>query len=119
MVTPNLVLVIMLGLLRIGLLSQRSLGNASYLIYILLLLVILPIFGHGPTGGATFPSFLCESLLIWIVMALIIRGVKEASIVNIMITTVSLMALASLILVFIYGFKTEIFAKIWLRTTCI
>ena len=88
------------------------LGNASYLIYIFATLGnFFPIFGHGPTAGATFPAFLSESLLIWIVMALIIRGVKEASIVNIMITTVKLMALASLILVFIYGFKTEIFAK--------
>lgn len=86
------------------------LGNASYLIYVFATLGnFFPIFGKGPTAGATFPAFLCESLLIWIVMGLIIKGVKEASIVNVMITTVKLVALAVLILVFIYGFKTSIF----------
>lgn len=86
------------------------LGNASYLIYIFATLGnFFPIFGHGPTAGATFPAFLCESLLIWIVIALILKGVKEASVVNVMITTVKLTALAVLILVFIYGFKMSIF----------
>ncbi len=88
------------------------LGDASYLIYIFATLGnFFPIFGHGADAGATLPSFLCESLLIWIVYALMIKGIREASIVNIMITTVKLMALAAIILVFIYGFKTSIFAK--------
>jgi arginine:ornithine antiporter/lysine permease len=88
------------------------LGNASYLVFIFATLGnFFPIFGVGPTAGATFPSFVCESLLIWLVMALILRGIKEASVVNIMITTVKLVALAALILVFIYGFKTSIFMK--------
>ncbi|TXI91367.1 MAG: amino acid permease [Neisseriales bacterium] len=88
------------------------LGNASYLIYVFATLGnFFPIFGHGATAGATFPSFLCESLLLWVVMALIIKGVKEASIVNVMITSVKLMALAALILVFIYGFKTSVFIQ--------
>lgn len=88
------------------------LGNASYLIYIFATLGnFFPIFGHGATAGATFPSFVCESLLIWLVIALIARGVKEASLVNIMITTVKLVALATLIIVFIYGFKVSIFME--------
>lgn len=88
------------------------LGDASYLIYIFATLGnFFAIFGHGPTAGATFPAFLCESLLIWLVYALMVRGIKEASLVNIIITTVKLMALASLIVVFIYGFKSAIFIK--------
>ena len=88
------------------------LGNASYLIYICATLGnFYPIFGQGKMAGATFPAFMCESLMIWIVIALILKGVKEASIVNVMITTVKLTALAVLILVFIYGFKTSIFMK--------
>jgi arginine:ornithine antiporter/lysine permease len=86
------------------------LGNASYLIYIFATLGnFFPVFGRAHAAGATFPSFLCESLLIWIVAALIVRGIKEASVVNIMITTVKLLALASLILVFLYGFKISVF----------
>lgn len=88
------------------------LGDASYLIYIFATLgYFFPIFGHGDTAGATIGAFLCQSLLIWIVYALIIKGVKEASLVNVMITTVKLMALAAIVLVFIYGFKTTIFAE--------
>ncbi len=88
------------------------LGDASYLIYIFATLGnFFTFFGHGANAGATFPAFLCESLLIWIVYALMVQGIKEASIVNVMITTVKLMALATLILVFIYGFKTSVFMK--------
>jgi arginine:ornithine antiporter/lysine permease len=88
------------------------LGDASYLIYIFATLGnFFPLFGHGADAGATLPAFLCESVLIWIVYILMIQGIKEASIVNIIITTVKLMALAALILVFIYGFKTTIFMK--------
>lgn len=88
------------------------LGDASYLIYIFATLGnFFVFFGHGANAGATFPAFLCESLLIWIVYALMVQGIKEASIVNVMITTVKLMALATLILVFIYGFKTSVFMK--------
>ncbi|AUR53088.1 basic amino acid/polyamine antiporter [Aquella oligotrophica] len=95
-----------------GYFLNALLGNASYLIYIFATLGnFFPVFGHGATAGATLPSFLCESLLLWIVMGLIIKGVKEASIVNIIITSVKLMALAALILVFIYGFKTSVFMK--------
>ena len=88
------------------------LGDASYLIYIFATLGnFFPFFGHGANAGATLPAFICESVLIWIVYALMVQGIKEASIVNIIITTVKLMALAALILVFIYGFKTTIFMK--------
>lgn len=95
-----------------GYFLNALLGNASYLIYIFATLGnFFPIFGHGPTAGATFPSFLCESLLIWITISLIVRGVEEASLVNIMITTVKLVALATLIIVFIYGFKWSVFQE--------
>jgi arginine:ornithine antiporter/lysine permease len=86
------------------------LGDASYLIYIFATLGnFFEVFGHGVNAGATLPAFIGESLLIWIVYALMVQGVKEASIVNIMITTVKLLALAAVIVVFIYGFKWEMF----------
>ncbi len=86
------------------------LGNASYLIYIFATLGnFFVMFGHGTTAGATLPAFIGESLLIWLVYALIILGIKEASFVNIMITTIKLLALATVIIVFVYGFKTNMF----------
>lgn len=86
------------------------LGNASYLIYIFATLGnFFVMFGHGATAGATIPAFIGESLLIWLVYALIVVGIKEASFVNVMITTVKLLALAVVIIVFIYGFKANIF----------
>ncbi len=86
------------------------LGDASYLIYIFATLGnFFGIFGHGATAGATMPAFIGESLLIWVVYALMVQGVKEASIVNITITTVKLLALAAVIIVFIFGFKWSVF----------
>lgn len=95
-----------------GYFLNALLGNASYLIYIFATIGhFFPIFGHGDNAGATLPAFLCESFLIWLVIALIMKGVKEASVVNVMITTVKLTALAVLILVFIYGFKVSTFMQ--------
>ena len=86
------------------------LGNASYLIYIFATLGnFFVIFGHGATAGATFPAFIGESILIWLVYGLIVIGIKEASFVNVMITTVKLLALAAIIIVFCYGFNVHMF----------
>ena len=60
------------------------LGNASYLIYIFATLGnFFLIFGHGNTAGATLPAFIGESILIWVVYAMIVVGIKEASYINI------------------------------------
>lgn len=86
------------------------LGNASYLIYIFATLGnFFLIFGHGNTAGATLPAFIGESILIWVVYALIVVGIKEASLVNIMITTVKILALAAVIIVMCYGFNWHMF----------
>lgn len=86
------------------------LGDASYLIYIFATLGhFWGHFGQGATAGITIPAFFCESLLIWTIYILMIQGIKEASMINIMITTVKLLALAAVIIVFIIGFKWSIF----------
>jgi arginine:ornithine antiporter/lysine permease len=79
------------------------LGNASYLIYIFATLgnfAAFKFFGQG----STISALIAESALIWAVHFLIIRGIKEASIVNIIITLIKIIALIAVIAVFMYGF---------------
>jgi arginine:ornithine antiporter/lysine permease len=79
------------------------LGNASYLVYIFATLGNFALFkflGQGNTLGA----LICESALIWAVYLLIIRGIREASIANILITSIKILALIVVVAVFIYGF---------------
>ena len=86
------------------------LANASYLIFIFATLGnFFGIFGHGTSAGGTLEAFIAESLLIWVVHIVISIGIKEASYINIMITTVKLLALGAIILVFCYGFQWHIF----------
>jgi arginine:ornithine antiporter/lysine permease len=79
------------------------LGNASYLIYIFATLgnfAMFKIFGKGNTTSA----LIGESILIWLVYILICRGIKGASIVNISITAIKILALITVLLFFFYGF---------------
>ena len=92
------------------------LGNASYLIYIFATLShFFPFFGGSANAGSTIPALIGESIIIWVVYILIINGIKEASYVNIMITTIKLLSLSAVVLVFCYGFQMDIF-KINLST---
>lgn len=80
------------------------LGNASYLIYIFATLGdfhALQFFGKGDN----LASLIGESIITWLVYLLITRGIKEASIINILITTIKLLALAVVIILFIQGFS--------------
>jgi arginine:ornithine antiporter / lysine permease len=80
------------------------LGNASYLIYIFATLgnfALFKFFG----AGVNLYSLIAESVLIWLVYFLIACGIKEASLVNIIITSVKILALITIIVLFIYGFN--------------
>src|SRR6185437_15904753 len=79
------------------------LGNASYLIYIFATLANFTFFKVFK-DGTNFPSLIGESILIWLVFFLIVRGIKEASIVNILITCVKILALFTVIALFFVGF---------------
>ncbi len=86
------------------------LANASYLIFIFATLGnFFGIFGHGTSAGGTLQAFIGESLLIWVVHIVISIGIKEASYINIMITTVKILALGAIIVVFCYGFQWHTF----------
>jgi len=79
------------------------LGNASYLVYIFASLGNFAVFKFLGQGN-TFFALISESVLIWIVYILISRGIREASLVNILITTVKFLALMVVVILFIYGF---------------
>jgi arginine:ornithine antiporter/lysine permease len=84
------------------------LGNASYLIYIFATLANFTIFKDFK-DGTNLLSLIGESALIWVVYFLIIRGIKEASIVNILITCVKILALFTVIILFFTGFSLSQF----------
>lgn len=84
------------------------LGNASYLIYIFATMGDFHAL-HFFDKGNNLVSLIGESILIWLVYALITRGIKEASIINILITTIKLLALLIVIALFIRGFSTTKF----------
>ncbi|HLX54089.1 MAG TPA: amino acid permease, partial [Aquella sp.] len=80
------------------------LGNASYLIYIFATLANFTFFKVFK-DGTNISSLIGESLLIWAVFFLIVRGIKEASLVNILITSVKILALFIVIALFFIDFK--------------
>ena len=86
------------------------LGNASYLIYIFATLGdFFVIFGHGNSAGITTAALIWESVLVWVVYILIAIGIKEASFVNVIITTIKILALTTIVVVFCYGFHWHTF----------
>ena len=86
------------------------LGNASYLIFIFATLGnFFGVFGQGASAGGTLQAFIGESILIWVVYVIISLGIKEASFINILITTIKILALTAILLVFFYGFKWHMF----------
>jgi arginine:ornithine antiporter/lysine permease len=84
------------------------LGNASYVIYIFATLSNFTTFNFFHNGVNIF-SLIAESILIWLIYFLIIRGIKEASIVNIMVSIIKILALFVIIIIFIFAFKINQF----------
>lgn len=79
------------------------LANASYLIYICATLGNFAIFKFLGKGN-TLSSLILESLLIWLVYWLIKRGIREAAVINTLISTIKIIALLAVIILFWLGF---------------
>ena len=84
------------------------LGNASYVIYIFATLSNFAAFKFFQSG-VNLNSLIVESIVIWVMYFLIIRGIKEASIVNIMVSIVKIVTLFVIVVVFIFAFKIDQF----------
>ncbi len=86
------------------------LANVSYLIYICATLGNFAFFSYFGKGG-TINALVIESVLIWVVYFLIRRGIREASLVNVFISTIKILALITIILLFINSFHWQQFIR--------
>lgn len=83
------------------------LGNLAYLVLIFSTLgIFFPIFGNGTNWFAIG----CASILLWLYTALLLRGVREASGVNIAITIAKIIPIAVFLILAIRYFDPAIFA---------
>ncbi|GMB09959.1 arginine-ornithine antiporter [Thermolongibacillus altinsuensis] len=82
------------------------LGNVAYATLLFSSLsYFFPIFGVGNN----LASVIGASLILWLVHALVLKGVKEASIVNIITTIAKLVPIFLFIIVTMFAFKADLF----------
>ena len=86
-------------------------GNVGYLVLLMTSIgVFLPGFGEGTTLLATVVS----SALLWLYHLLIMRGIREAAVVNVVVTIAKVVPLVVFILIGIIAFKASTFsADFW------
>ena len=82
-------------------------GNVSYAVVVFSALsYFIPSFGEGNT----WPAIIGASLLLWMVHALIMTGIREAAIVNLLVTVTKIAPIVLFIGVAIVAFKINIFS---------
>ncbi|MEY7998838.1 arginine-ornithine antiporter [Clostridium sp. Mt-5] len=82
------------------------LGNVSYLVMMFGAIgYFCPIFGKGNN----LVSVIAASIIIWLIQALILKGIKEAAIVNVITTIAKLVPIFIFIIAAIIVFKVNIF----------
>ena len=86
-------------------------GNVGYLVLLMTSIgVFLPGFGEGTTLLATIVS----SALLWLYHLLIMRGIREAAVVNVVVTIAKVVPLIVFIMIGIVAFKVDTFsADFW------
>lgn len=91
----------------LGFWAGTCVGNVSYWVLIKSTLgAFFPIFGNGNTVTAVVVA----SLLLWGFHILILRGIKEATGLNTIVTIAKMLPLAIFLIIVIFGFKANIFA---------
>jgi arginine:ornithine antiporter/lysine permease len=86
-------------------------GNVSYMVLLFSTLgFFFPVFGEGNTVAA----IVCASVLLWMYHFLVLRGIKEAAIINMITTIAKVVPLAMFVVLAAVAFKLDIFtADIW------
>lgn len=86
-------------------------GNVSYMVLIFSTLgLFFPVFGEGNTVA----SIVCASVLLWALHFLVLRGIKEAAVINAITTVAKIVPLVVFVLIAFVAFKLDIFtADIW------
>lgn len=91
----------------LGYWSVACLGNVSYFVLIKSTLgLFFPVFGDGNTIAAIVIS----SALLWIMHALILRGIREAAALNTIVTAAKILPIVLFIVFVALGFQADIFA---------
>ena len=82
-------------------------GNVSYFVLIKSTLGrLFPIFGDGNT----IPAILAASVLLWTFHFLILRGVKEATGLNNIVTIAKIIPILTFVLILLFSFKADVFS---------
>lgn len=86
-------------------------GNVGYMIMLSSSLsIFFPIF----TGGTNLPSLLLNSIVIWVVTLLCIRGIKTASAINTITTVAKIIPIIIFICIILYFFNFKTFTTdVW------
>ena len=86
-------------------------GNVAYLV---LLFSTLGYFFPTFEGGATVPAIIGASIVLWIVHAMVLRGVQTAALVNVVVTIAKVVPIVVFIAIAAVGFKAGLFtADFW------
>lgn len=90
-------------------------GNVAYLV---LLFSTLGYFFPQFHGGATVPAIIGASVVLWVVHAMTLRGVRTAAFVNVVVTVAKVVPILVFIVIAAVGFKAGLFsADFWGRAT--
>ena len=83
-------------------------GNVGYLVLLMASLgVFLPGFGNGNTALAIGVA----SVILWLFHVLILRGIKEAAVVNTIVTIGKVLPLIVFIVIGLLAFKLDVFTQ--------
>lgn len=86
-------------------------GNVAYLV---LLFSTLGYFFGSFEGGATVPAIIGASIVLWIVHAMTLSGVKTAAFVNVVVTVAKIVPIVVFVAIAAVGFKAGLFtADFW------
>lgn len=90
-------------------------GNVAYLV---LLFATLGYFFDAFANGVTVPAIVGASILLWIVHAMTLRGVRTAAFVNVVVTVAKVVPILTFIAIAAVGFRSGLFtADFWGKTT--
>ncbi|WP_429925751.1 arginine-ornithine antiporter (plasmid) [Agrobacterium vitis] len=82
-------------------------GNVSYAVVVFSALsYFFPSFGEGNT----WPAIIGASVLLWLVHALVMAGIREAAVVNLVVTVAKIAPIVLFIGVAVVAFKVDIFS---------
>ncbi len=90
-------------------------GNVAYLV---LLFATLGYFFPAFEGGATVSAVVGASILLWVVHAMVLRGIRSATLANTVVTIAKVVPILTFIAIAAVGFKAGLFtADFWGQNT--